>query len=46
MFHTMALFAVGVIQRLNQETSFSIAAGDFVGIILFSGSLIYWPPQA
>jgi uncharacterized membrane protein YgdD (TMEM256/DUF423 family) len=40
MFHTMALFAVGVIQRLNQEISFSIAGwGFFVGIILFSGSL-------
>jgi len=40
MFHTMALFAVGVIQRFNQETSFSIAGwGFFVGIILFSGSL-------
>jgi uncharacterized membrane protein YgdD (TMEM256/DUF423 family) len=40
MFHTMALFAVGAIQRFDQETSFSIAGwGFFVGIILFSGSL-------
>ena len=40
MFHTMALFAVGVMQHLNKETSFSIAGwGFFAGIILFSGSL-------
>ena len=40
MFHTMALFAVGVMQRFDKETSFSIAGwGFFIGIILFSGSL-------
>jgi uncharacterized membrane protein YgdD (TMEM256/DUF423 family) len=40
MFHTMALFAVGVMQHFNKETSFSIAGwGFFVGILLFSGSL-------
>ena len=40
MFHTMALFAVGVMQHLNKETSFSVAGwGFFLGIILFSGSL-------
>ncbi|MGZ3567829.1 MAG: DUF423 domain-containing protein [Thermodesulfobacteriota bacterium] len=40
MFHTMALFAVGVMRHLNKETSFSVAGwGFFVGIILFSGSL-------
>lgn len=40
MFHTVALFAVGVIQHFNRETSFSAAGwGFFIGIILFSGSL-------
>ncbi len=40
MFHTMALFAVGVMQRYDKETSFSIAGwGFFIGILLFSGSL-------
>ncbi len=40
MFHTMALFAVGMMQHFNKETSFSVAGwGFFVGIILFSGSL-------
>ena len=40
MFHTMALFAVGVMQHFDKETSFSIAGwGFFAGIILFSGSL-------
>jgi len=40
MFHTMALFAVGVMQHLNKKTSFSVAGwGFFAGIILFSGSL-------
>jgi uncharacterized membrane protein YgdD (TMEM256/DUF423 family) len=40
MFHTMALFAVGVMQHFNKETSFSVAGwGFFAGIILFSGSL-------
>ncbi len=42
MFHTMALFAVGVMQHLNKETSFSVAGwGFFAGIILFSGSLYF-----
>jgi uncharacterized membrane protein YgdD (TMEM256/DUF423 family) len=40
MFHTTALFAVGGMQHLTKDTSFSIAGwGFFVGIILFSGSL-------
>jgi len=40
MFHTVALFAVGVMQHFDKETSYSIAGwGFFVGIILFSGSL-------
>jgi uncharacterized membrane protein YgdD (TMEM256/DUF423 family) len=40
MFHTMALFAVAVMQLLNKEASFSAAGwGFFAGIILFSGSL-------
>jgi uncharacterized membrane protein YgdD (TMEM256/DUF423 family) len=40
MFHTVALFAVGVLQHLVKNTSFSMAGwGFFVGIILFSGSL-------
>ena len=40
MFHTMALFAVGVMQHFNKEASFSVAGwGFFAGIILFSGSL-------
>lgn len=40
MFHTMALFAVGLMQHFNKETSFSVAGwGFFVGIVLFSGSL-------
>ncbi|MGZ3806419.1 MAG: DUF423 domain-containing protein [Pseudobdellovibrionaceae bacterium] len=40
MFHTVALFAVGVMQHFDKETSFSVAGwGFFVGIILFSGSL-------
>jgi uncharacterized membrane protein YgdD (TMEM256/DUF423 family) len=40
MFHTMALFAVGVIQHFDRETSLSIAGWGFLaGIILFSGSL-------
>ena len=37
MFHTAALFAVGAIQHLDKETSFSIAGwGFFIGIILFA----------
>jgi uncharacterized membrane protein YgdD (TMEM256/DUF423 family) len=40
MFHTMVLFAVGILQRLIKDTSFSIPGlGFLVGIILFSGSL-------
>jgi uncharacterized membrane protein YgdD (TMEM256/DUF423 family) len=40
MFHTAALFAVGVIQHFGKETSFSLAGwGFFAGIILFSGTL-------
>jgi uncharacterized membrane protein YgdD (TMEM256/DUF423 family) len=40
MFHTVALFAVGVIQHLYRETSLSIAGWGFLaGIVLFSGSL-------
>ena len=40
MFHTTALFAVGMIQHFDKETSFSMAGwGFFVGIILFSGTL-------
>jgi uncharacterized membrane protein YgdD (TMEM256/DUF423 family) len=39
MFHTMALFAVGVLQHLVKESSFSIAGwGFFIGILLFSES--------
>jgi len=40
MFHTMALFVVGVIQHFGRETSLSIAGWGFlIGIVLFSGSL-------
>jgi len=40
MFHTVALFAVGVLQHLVKDTSFSIAGwGFWIGILLFSGSL-------
>jgi len=40
MFHTMALFAVGLMQHLDEETSFSMAGWGFlIGIVLFSGSL-------
>ena len=40
MFHTMALFAVGLMQHFDKETSFSTAGwGFFIGIVLFSGSL-------
>src|SRR4030042_6015971 len=40
MFHTTALFAVGMIQHFDKERSFSMAGwGFFIGIILFSGSL-------
>ena len=40
MFHTIALFVVGILQHLVKGTSFSIAGWGFlVGILLFSGSL-------
>jgi len=40
MFHTVALFAVAVIQHFDRETSLSIAGWGFLaGIILFPGSL-------
>jgi uncharacterized membrane protein YgdD (TMEM256/DUF423 family) len=40
MFHSMALFAVGVLQHLFEGISFSPAGfGFLVGILLFSGSL-------
>ena len=40
MFHAAALFAVGMIQHFEKETSFSMAGwGFFIGIVLFSGSL-------
>ena len=40
IFHTTAIFAVGMIQHFDKETSFSMAGwGFFIGIILFSGSL-------
>jgi len=40
MFHSMALFAVGVVQHLFKGISFSPAGFGFLaGILLFSGSL-------
>jgi len=40
MFHTIALFAVGIFQHLSKNISFSVAGwGFWVGILLFSGSL-------
>jgi uncharacterized membrane protein YgdD (TMEM256/DUF423 family) len=40
MFHTIALFAVGILQHLSKNTSLSLAGwGFWVGILLFSGSL-------
>ena len=40
MFHTLALFALGVLQIQFKEVSFKIAGWAFIiGIILFSGSL-------
>ena len=40
MFHTIALFVVGILQPLVKDTSFSIAGWGFLaGIFLFSGSL-------
>jgi uncharacterized membrane protein YgdD (TMEM256/DUF423 family) len=40
MFHSLALFAVGMLQRFSDNRSFSSAGwGFFTGVILFSGSL-------
>jgi uncharacterized membrane protein YgdD (TMEM256/DUF423 family) len=40
MFHTLALFAVGILQHLFKNISFSVAGwGFWAGILLFSGSL-------
>jgi uncharacterized membrane protein YgdD (TMEM256/DUF423 family) len=40
MFHTLALFLVGVLCHLLKETSFSLAGWGFlIGILFFSGSL-------
>jgi len=40
MFHTIALFVVGILQHLVKDASFSIAGWGFlIGILLFSGSL-------
>jgi uncharacterized membrane protein YgdD (TMEM256/DUF423 family) len=40
MFHTIALFVVGILQHLYKNSSFSLAGwGFWVGILLFSGSL-------
>jgi uncharacterized membrane protein YgdD (TMEM256/DUF423 family) len=40
MFHAMALLAVGVVQHLAKETSFSPSGWGFLaGTVLFSGSL-------
>ncbi len=40
MFHAMALIAVGLLQHIQKQTSFSVAGWGFlIGIVLFSGSL-------
>jgi uncharacterized membrane protein YgdD (TMEM256/DUF423 family) len=40
MFHTLALFLVGILYHLFKETSFFLAGWGFlIGIVLFSGSL-------
>jgi uncharacterized membrane protein YgdD (TMEM256/DUF423 family) len=40
MFHTMGLFAVGLVQMSLKNRSFSISGWSFlIGIFLFSGSL-------
>jgi uncharacterized membrane protein YgdD (TMEM256/DUF423 family) len=40
MFHTLALFLIGVLYYLFKETSFFLAGREFfIGIFLFSGSL-------
>ncbi len=40
MFHSMALFAIGLLQHFIKQHSLAVAGwGFFIGIILFSGSL-------
>jgi len=40
MFHTVALFLVGILYHLFKETRFFLAGWGFlIGIVLFSGSL-------
>ena len=40
MFHTLALFLVGILYHLFKETHFFLAGWGFlIGIVLFSGSL-------
>ncbi len=40
MFHTIALFVVGILQYVGKDASFSTAGWGFlIGILLFSGSL-------
>ena len=40
MFHTMGLFAVGLLQMFLKNTSLSLSGWSFlIGILLFSGSL-------
>ena len=40
MFHTLALFLVGILYHLFKETYFFLAGWGFlIGIVLFSGSL-------
>jgi uncharacterized membrane protein YgdD (TMEM256/DUF423 family) len=40
MFHTLALFLIGVLCHLFKEISFSLSGWGFlIGILLFSGSL-------
>ncbi len=40
MFHTIALFVVGILQHFGKDPSFSTAGWGFlIGILLFSGSL-------
>ena len=42
MFHTMGLFAVGLLQMFLKNTSLSISGWSFLtGIFLFSGSLYF-----
>ena len=43
MFHTMALFAVGLLQHFQKETSFSMAGWGFLSESFSSpGVFIYW----